>query len=219
MTMQDETTNGAVAAPKEETQFLLRAAPIEFAGRDFAALEKGFCAALGVRELEQVLTDVLITDQRVIAAPATKDRSGLAAIALLLGTGGLAAATLGLLSGVASLWAKGTAGDDEVSRELMARSAIAECAVWDRTTVSFEVFEQRDAFDLLGGEWSTSPRFSGPCRYRGNIMEAAFEVPFGGRFANLPFRSKPTDLEPLMRVLGYDVSQVKRRSSWRKKGM
>lgn len=212
MSAEDDKANNSLdaGAPKEKAEFLRRVVPVVFEGRDRDMLEKGFCTALGVKKLDQVLIDVLVTNRRVIAAPATKDRSGLAALGLLLGTGGLGAAAVGLLSGVANLWARADARTD-LTHEVSVGSALAECAVWERATLSFEVSEQREVWDLMGGEWSTSPRFSGPCQYQGSLLDAAFEVPFAGRFGNLPLRTRPTELEPLLRLFEYDVSRVRRR--------
>ena len=65
------------------------------------------------------------------------------------------------------------------------------CAVWNRLELNFEVFEERTSWDLMGGEWATSPRFSGNCMYQGVTLSVAVEFPIYGRLGNIALRSKP----------------------------
>lgn len=201
----------------EKIEHLLRALPIEFIGERFQYLEQGFCRTLDVKKIDQVRADVLVTNQRVIVAPGTKDRSELAALAILFGGGALAGAAAGLLSEVAELWSKSSKRQEEID-ERLASEALAGCAVWNRDKLTFEVFEERTAMDLFGGEWATCPRISGQCQYRGTAFPAGVEFSFYGRMKNLPMRSRPKELVPLLDIFAFDPERIERRSIWRKRG-
>lgn len=65
------------------------------------------------------------------------------------------------------------------------------CAVWNRSEMNFEVFEERTSWDLMGGEWATSSRFSGNCVYQGVTVSVIVKFPIYGRLGNIALRSKP----------------------------
>lgn len=215
--MQNVSSLNDSSSSAEGIQHLLRAVSAEFVGERFQDLERGFCESLGVKSFDQTRVDVLITSQRVIVAPGTKDRSELTALAVLFGAGALAGAAVGVLSAVSELWNK-RARRDTAIEERLASEALKSCAVWERAGLSFEVFEERTSIDLLGGEWATCPRISGQCQYRGSLFPAGVEFSFYGRMNNLPMRSRPKELLPLLEIFAFDPGRIERRSMWRKRG-
>lgn len=202
-------TSTVIDPDKQEViEHLERGLNVEFAGNESKILESTFCDAIRVKKLGQVKTDLLITSKRVIVAPAGKDRSEAFGVGALLGPLGLfATGALGAVEGALSKKAKRKVDvQDRFSKE-----DLYSCVVWERSGMTFSVFEERTEWDLMGGEWATFPRFSGPCQYQGKTISAGAEFYFYGRLNNIALRSKPKKLLPILDIFQFTADRVVKR--------
>lgn len=201
---------GVVTEPngQEMVEHLERGLNIEFSGADSKFIERSFCEAIRVKKLDQVKADLLITTTRVIVAPASKDRSEAFGVGALLGPLGLFAT--GILGAAEEVISKKTKRKVDVQDKFSSED-LYSCVVWNRPEMTFGVFEERTAWDLMGGEWATYPRFSGPCQYQSKNISVSAEFPFYGRLNNLALRSRPKKLMPILELFDFPAEKVVRK--------
>ena len=205
--------NDSLAA-EETADYLLKAMNFQFIGENRDYFQQEFCREIGVKKKREITADLLVTNQRVIVSPGGKDHSDLAALGALFGAGG---AVGGLAVGITSAVASGlTKISNRGNKNSTAGAELPRCCiVWSRSNIKFEVFEERTAWDLGGGEWETAVRFSGKCDFMDGEFDAAVEFLFYGRFGNTMLRSKPKEAVPLLEAFSFDESRViRRKTTW-----